>query len=102
MASHTLPKGNMPKRTILIRDIALNLKSKKQGFGNYQMNEQINSEGEIEELCPLTFEFLRCIICSDSNELYNYILNYLTVLLVTGRTDQALVCRKPLLQPPSP
>jgi len=39
----------LPKRTILIRDIALNLKSKKQGFGKYQWEEQINSEGEIEE-----------------------------------------------------
>ena len=30
-------------------DIALNLKSKKQGFGNYQRSEQIRSEGEITE-----------------------------------------------------
>ena len=39
----------LPKRTSLIRDIALNLKSKKQGFGNYQREEQGNSEGEIVE-----------------------------------------------------
>ena len=64
----------------------INKKDKEDEYNLYTRPKM--APGEIPNV---VFDFLERVICSSDKDLYEYLLNYMSVLLQTGRTNQCIV-----------
>lgn len=74
-------------------EVAFNIELERSNVLNtYQRPVMTEHVEDLEEFCPITYSFIKDVVCAGSEELFSFMMDkYLPTLLKTGRTELCLV-----------